>query len=220
MTRLEFLNQITEKIISAPCAHPLRVAFDGVDAAGKTIFADELASLIESCSRTVIRSSVDYFHHPAVVRHQRSSSSPESYYDDSYNYDELIRMLLKPLGATAGGRRYCAGIYDYRVEQALEEVWQVAPSDAILLFDGIFLQRPELFDYWDLRIFLQIDFETSVARAAQRDQYLFGTEAQTRERYLKRYVPGQRIYLESVHPAEKADILIDHRDPQNPRMLR
>ena len=137
-----------------------------------------------------------------------------------HRISELIRMLLKPLGAAAGDRQYCVGIYDYRVEQAMKEAWQLAPKHAILLFDGIFLQRPELFDYWDVRIFLQIDFETSVARAAQRDQYLFGTEAQTRERYLKRYVPGQRIYLESVHPAEKADILIDHRDPQNPRMLR
>lgn len=220
MTRLEFLNQIAERITSVPCAHPLRVAIDGVDAAGKTIFADELAPLIESRGRTVIRSSVDYFHHPVEVRHQRSSTTPESYYDDSYNYDELIRILLKPLGAASGDRHYCVGIYDYRIEQAMEETWQAAPSDAVLLFDGIFLQRPELDDYWDLRIFLKIDFETSVARAAQRDQYLFGTEAQTRDRYLKRYVPGQRIYLKSVRPAEKADILIDHRDPQNPRLIR
>ena len=219
MKRLEFLTQIAERIVSVPCTHPLRVAIDGVDAAGKTIFADELAPLIESLGRTVIRSSVDYFHHPAEVRHQTSSSSPQSYYDDSYDYDELIRMLLKPLGADAGDRRYCVGIYDYRVEQTMEEVWQVAPTDAVLLFDGIFLQRPELDNYWDLRIFLQIDFETSVERAAQRDQYLFGTENQTRERYLKRYVPGQRIYLESVRPAEKADILINHRDPQFPCLI-
>ena len=219
MTRLEFLNHIAERIISVPCAHPLRVAIDGVDAAGKTIFADELTPLIESLGRTVIRSSVDYFHHPAEVRHQTSSSSPQSYYYDSYDYDELIRMLLKPLGAAAGDRQYCVGIYDYRVEQTMGEAWQLAPTDAVLLFDGIFLQRPELDDYWDLRIFLQIDFETSVERAALRDQYLFGTEHQTRERYLKRYVPGQQIYLDFVRPAEKADILIDHRAPQYPRLV-
>ena len=218
MKRLALLGRIADRLVALSCPHPLRVALDGVDAAGKTIFADDLAPLIEQRGRTVIRSSVDYFHFPAEVRHQHSGTSAESYYFDSYDYRSLIQVLLQPLGAD-GNRRYCLGIYDYRIEQPLPEDWQVAPQNAILLFDGIFLQRPELFDFWDVRIFLQVDLETTVARAALRDQYLFGTEQQVRERYLNRYVPGQLIYLESVQPAQKADILIDNRDPQNPALI-
>jgi uridine kinase len=35
----------------------------------------------------------------------------------------------------------------------------LAPPDAVPVFDGVFLLRPQLNDAWDLRIFLQVDFQ-------------------------------------------------------------
>jgi uridine kinase len=35
---------------------------------------------------------------------------------------------------------------------------EYADADAILLFDGIFLHRPELRPYWDFSIFLAVNF--------------------------------------------------------------
>jgi hypothetical protein len=37
-------------------------------------------------------------------------------------------------------------------------------------------------------------------------------------RYQQRYIPGQRIYLESVHPRERADAIVDNADLASPAL--
>ena len=44
--------------------------------------------------------------------------------------------------------------YDYRTGTAVEADPEKAAVDAILLFDGIFLHRPELKDHWDFTVFV------------------------------------------------------------------
>ena len=95
-----------------------------------------------------------------------------------------------------------------------------ARPDAILLFDGVFLLRPELRTYWDCSVYLEISFETSLRRALQRDRKSLGDEKTIRERYYRRYIPGQKLYLENCQPDECADFVINHNQPQNPIVLK
>ena len=74
-----------------------------------------------------------------------------------------------------------------------------------LVADGVFLQRPELDDLWDLRIWLDISFEAALERAVVRDAELFHD---VRTRYERRYLPGQRIYIDEVDPGSRADIVV------------
>jgi uridine kinase len=46
----------------------------------------------------------------------------------------------------------------------------MALVDAVLLFDGVFLLRPELIDQWDLRIVVSAAFEERPGRAQARDR--------------------------------------------------
>jgi uridine kinase len=75
-----------------------------------------------------------------------------------------------------------------------------------LVADGVFLQRPELDDLWDLRIWLDISFEDALERAVVRDAELFDD---VRARYERRYYPGQRLYIDEVDPRTRADIVVD-----------
>jgi uridine kinase len=43
----------------------------------------------------------------------------------------------------------------------------------VLLFDGVFLLRPELNDLWDFRVFVEVDAEEALRRAVVRDEELF-----------------------------------------------
>jgi len=61
LNRQQVLKDVAERIIQLDLNHPARVAIDGVDAPGKTTFADELAPIIEAAGRPVIRASVDGF---------------------------------------------------------------------------------------------------------------------------------------------------------------
>jgi uridine kinase len=47
-----------------------------------------------------------------------------------------------------------------------------ASADAILLFDGVFLLRPELVDAWDFRVFITVASEEIIRRARIRDAEL------------------------------------------------
>jgi uridine kinase len=100
--------------------------------------------------------------------------------------------------------------------------WCKAAANAILLFDGVFLLRPVLIQYWDFSIFLDVDFRISVPRAVQRDisngdQNWNANTLQAR--YERRYVPGQQLYLREARPLERASIIVDNNDYQHPSII-
>jgi uridine kinase len=103
-TRGELLDRLAGAIESVITPHPLRVAVDGPPAAGKTTLADELALLLRTRGREVIRASTEGFHLPRAQRYRRGEFSPEANYHDSFDYDTLRRVLLDPLGPD-GDRR-------------------------------------------------------------------------------------------------------------------
>ena len=212
------LQFLAEQIIQIHLPHPLRVAVDGVDASGKTVFADSLAEKLKPIPREVIRASVDGFHNPKIIRRQRGQLSPEGFYHDSYNYPALIQDLLLPLGPN-GDLHYRIQVFDLVKDQPVDPPMKTASNDAILLMDGIFLLRPELLPHWDLTIFLQADFKNTVPRGTARDAALFGSQEKAEERYRARYVPGQELYFREAHPLDNADIFIDNNNLEEPKLL-
>jgi uridine kinase len=219
MPRSQLLGTLARRIAGITRSHPVRVAIDGVDASGKTTLADELAQHPAFAGRDVIRASIDGFHFPRAHRQRTGSLSPEGYYFDSFDTAAICEKLLKPLGA-GGNRTYVPRVFDYRTDQPVSEPPRRAQPDSVLLFDGVFLLRPELNELWDLRVFVQADFDVTVRRAERRDLPLFGDIEVVRERYRRRYIPGQRLYLSACQPRELADVVVDNNEPARPRLLK
>ena len=213
------LEQLARSIAAVRLDHPTRVAIDGVDGSGKTTLADELVEPVRRAGRAVIRASVDGFHNPRAVRYTRGPDSPEGYFLDSFDYAALKRELLDPLGPD-GNASFRTAAFDYRVDRPVESPRQVAPRDAVLLFDGVFLSRPELQASWDLTIWLDVPFEVTIERTVARDSRGGGDAAVTRGKYEARYVPGQRLYLERCRPRDCAAIVIDNSIFDRPRIMR
>lgn len=209
------LRTLAQMIVRQDLGHPVRVAIDGPDAAGKTVLGDELAPLVQRLGRPVIRASLDGFHRPRAERLVRGAESPEGYYEDSFDYAALHSALLEPLGP-GGSRRYRTAVFDYRIDAPLLGEEGEAPLDAVLLLDGVFLLRPELVDSWDVRIFVSVPFEESLRRAAMRDRSLFGSESAARRRYERRYIPGQKLYFAMASPERAADAIVENADPSHP----
>jgi uridine kinase len=211
---------IARHLLSLSITHPLRVGIDGVDAAGKTTLADNLVPQLAASGRQVLRASIDGFHHPREVRYRQGSDSPDGYYADSFDLPALRRLLLDPLGPLpdedpASNRIGYTQIFDYRSNLAQSAAALSIASDAILLFDGVFLQRPDLAGAFDCLLFVQVSFETVLARALQRDSDAMGGPQATRLRYQVRYIPAQQRYLDECHPAQHADIIIHNDDPDH-----
>jgi uridine kinase len=135
------------------------------------------------------------------------------YYEDSFDLEALRRELLQPFGP-GGSREYRTAVFDVVADAPLLR----APADAVLLFDGVFLLRRELFDLWDVRIFILTEPEETLRRALVRDGGLFGSAEEVERRYRARYLPGQRLYLVAERPDERADLVVVNDDPAAPSL--
>ena len=200
--------------------HPARnvlVAIDGVDGAGKTTLADAIAPRVADRGRAVIRASVDDFHHPRAVRYTRGRYSPDGFYLDSYDYDSFRKLLLDPLSPDGSGE-YVARRFDLDSDRPFDLVKQRAEPASALIIDGIFLHRPELRSYWDLSIFLKVDFTVSVPRGAQRSTDFGASDPASPSN--QRYVGGQQRYLGECEPEQRTDIVIGYNDLREPKILK
>jgi len=209
------IEMLAERIVSVSRPHPARIAIDGVDGAGKTTLANELVQPILKRGRIVIRASVDGFHNPRAIRYKLGRTSPEGYFRDSFNYEALTTKLLGPLGP-GGSQFYCPAVFDYRTDSEIPMRFEPAPVDAILLFDGVFLQRPELLSYWDLTVFVDAPFSVTVARMSQRDD-MSPPDVDAAEN--RRYVDGQRLYLQTCDPRSAALLVFNNEDLASPELV-
>ncbi|WP_433064508.1 cytidylate kinase family protein [Dactylosporangium sp. CS-033363] len=206
-TRDEVVARLAAAVGSIEAGHPARVAIDGPPAAGKTTLADELAAVLRAQGREVIRATIDDFLFPRARRYARGEFSAEGCYLDTHDHESLNRVLLDPLGP-GGDRRFQVAIYDPQADIVLSPPRRTAPSDAVLVFDGVFLLRPELFDRWELRVFLSVAFDRTVERAVVREQRV-SSRAAVERRWRERYIPAQQLYFARVGPAERADFVVE-----------
>lgn len=191
------------------------MGIDGRTAAGKTSFGHELAEQISRADRPVLRASLDDFKKPWRDRHLYDRESGEGYYRNAFDYAAVVELLLEPFGAN--GATACALCsIDPLTQVDHSSVLTPAPPDAVLIVDGVFAFRPEINHYWDLRIWLEVDSETSVRRGAERDQDWAGAEAVHRDRYL----PAEQLYIGEADPLRLADIVIDNSAVNAPDIVR
>lgn len=216
--RQRALYELVGAIARVVRSHPVRVAVDGPDAAGKTTLADELAELLRAEGRHVVRAGVDGFHRPRAERYRRGRDSVVGCYEDTYDLDAVRRVLLDPLGP-GGDRHYRTAVFDHTTDTAVSVPAERAPADAVLLVDGVFLQRPELDAHWDLRIYVAVDEDEILRRAVRRDAAAFGSMEEVVRRYRTRYLQAQHLYRERVDPVGRADIVVRNDDPDSPSMI-
>jgi uridine kinase len=199
--------------LHAPAAHiasmhvpgrPLFVAIDGGSAVGKTTFAARLRPLIEAHGRSLVAASIDDFHRPRAERYARGRLSPEGCYHDTFDYPKLRSALLEPL---RDGRPFVTAAFDAVNDRPVHAEAQTAPRDAILLFEGVWLMRPELDAFWDYRILLTAPWDVIAERGIRRDMTWGGTYEEVANLYANRYIPADKLYFALVQPELKADIV-------------
>ena len=194
----------------------VRIGVDGVDGAGKSVLADELAAVLRTRGRTVVRASVDGFHRPRAERCARGRSDPEGFYRDSHDVIALHREPLKPF-APGGDGIHRTHVFDVAGDRVHLAEQRTAAPGTVLLVDGIFLHRPELANSWNFSLWLQVDRATSLRRCSARDGTGSPDPAAASNR---RYVEGQRMYQREAAPQERATHVVDNEDLVTPVLLR
>lgn len=188
------------------------VALDGFDGAGKSHLAGELVALAGNDLRPIISLSIDGFHHPRAQRLAAGSGS-EGFYRGSYRYDAFRACVVD---AVRAGNPVTPAVWDVAADRPVDVEPLVIPSDAIVLVDGIFLQRPELADAWDATVWVDAPFEVSVPRGNARFPGDHDNDPSTPAN--QRYVGGQRLYLAEADPRTRSTWVLDNTDLERPAL--
>lgn len=185
------------------------VAVDGADGSGAHAFADDLADALRRAGHTAFRASIDGFHRPRAERHARGAESPEGFYRDAYDYETLRRVLLQPF-RMGGSTGFVTEDFDWRRDTQVEPRWITGPQDAILIIDGVFLNRPELRGLWNYSLWIDAPPTVAAERLLARD----GEGSLS-----TRYSEAQAIYATESKPRTTATAIIDNTDSEAPRRV-
>ncbi len=209
--RADLLEQLAERICALGPGR-LRIAIDGYTAAGKTSFGHELAAAVRRRGRSTLRASLDDFKYPWRTSIERGDdrTTGEGYYRNAPDFESARTLLLEPAGPNGSGSVVlCA--HDPLTGVDHRSVTVDAPNDSVLVVDGVFAFRPEYDEFWDLRVWLEIDPAISLARAVARDAGREGA-AEAEALHRDRYHAAESIYIAEVDPVGRADVVIDNTD--------
>lgn len=188
------LDALRGEILAVRPGARICVGVDGVAGSGKSTLADEIARRLRDAGRPVVRSTTDSFHNPRAMRYRRGRGSPEGYYRDSHDLAAIRERLLDPFLA---GRPFRVAAFDEPSDRPVDVPPEPPAEAAVLVFDGLFLQRPELCDYWSYSVFLD---------ASRR------APPPADERAAARYVAGWRLYVDECDPERRATRVVDNSE--------
>jgi phosphoglycolate phosphatase len=192
------------------------IGINGVDTSGKSVFAAEYSQFLTSRGIKNQIIHIDDFHNPREIR-LTGANEIDAYYENAFNYKQIIDEILEPMknGEVIDKDVLCLNLDTDKYENLIH---YTIDRETIVLLEGTLLFRPPLNKYIDAKIFLHVDFEEVLKRAAICDVPKYGQAFL--EKYRLKYIPIQKRYLQEHKPQEQCDILIDNNDYNNPKHIR
>lgn len=184
------------------------IGINGVDTSGKTTFTKNYSAFLKSVGIKNEIVSIDDFHNPSEIR-SKGNNEIDAYYENAFNYRQIIDEIFETLRKTGSVEKdvLCLNldtnkyknVRHYRID-----------NETVVLVEGVLLFRPPLAEYLDGKVFLYVDFDEVLRRAAIRDVPKYGEEFL--QKYEKKYIPIQKRYLSEYKPEENCDIWVDNND--------
>lgn len=191
---------------------PALIAVDGVDGSGKTTFASRLISAYHDAGRRTVVVHADDFLNPRKVRYRLGRASPLGFFLDSVDLAALRQKVIDPV--RADGETIVVEHFDHSADCPLATDPVGIDANTVVIVEGMFLHRDEMYGLWDYSVFLDVPFEVSVGRMAERD----GSHPVPSHPSNHRYVGGQTLYFSRCAPWARASVVVDNTEP-DPRIV-
>jgi uridine kinase len=149
-----------------------------------------------------------------VAHRHAEGRTGETVWARSFDYAAVRRELVDPWRAGAG-TPYRARWHDVATDSHVEAPAATVPEHGVLLVEGVFAQRAELTDAWDLVVYVDASDEVRMSRMAIRD----GVPDDAEHPDQRRYLDAQRIYHDLVAPRARADVVVDNTDAEEPLIV-
>jgi len=220
MNEKETLELIKNSVLSIGerKSKPIRVAINGIEGTGKTVYANKLAKYLNSENINAIQVSIDGFHYNKEVRYKQGRDSAKGYYEDSYDEIAFVEKVLE--SSQSEIPNITKATHNLETDKYLNLRPTEIDNKTVLITDGAYLYKPNYRNHWDLKIYLKTSFEIAMRRGIERDKSSLGGIELTKEKYEKRYHKSSRIYLTENEPEKIADIIIDNSDFNNLKLIK
>ncbi len=206
MTDLDIAKQRILKMRNEmPAEQSLLVGISGIDACGKGYISSRLAESLSANFNLALINADGWLNLPDV---RFSSIQPgKHFYENAIRFDEMFRDLVLPLK------------HDRRVDLTADHVHETSTefhkhryayeNIDIILLEGIFLFKRSYVKHFDLCVWVECGFETSLNRGIDRSQEGLGRQ-QTIDAYENIYFPAQRLHFAIDDPLAAADLLYNN----------
>ena len=166
----------------------LIVAIDGRCGSGKSTLA---AALAEEFGYPIVHMD-DFFLRPAQRSPERLATPGEN-----VDHERFLAEVLAPL---AGGDAVTYRPFSCRTMTLCDPV--SLPRAAVTVVEGSYACHPALRECYDLRVFLDVDGETQMARILRRN----GPEKA--EEFRRKWIPLEELYFSALDVAAHCDLIL------------
>ena len=213
--RRDLIRALTRDILRDHGHGRTLIAVDGADGSGTGEFADDLAELFRFFGHAAFRASIHDFYRTWSERDGHGRDTGASYYHDTIDYELFRRVLVDPyrMGGSVG---FVTAAFDRKANTPIEPKWESGPHDAVLIVDGVFLNRPQTRGLWHYSLLLQVPDEIAFTALAAASP---GSTADPAAAAGIRLRQAQQLYEAESAPADAATTLIDNSDPEHPRRV-
>jgi uridine kinase len=194
LDRSEVIAALADDILHNYGKGRVIIAVDGLDGVGRSEFADALAARLGIGHRAVFRASMDDFQNSRATREAKGIDSAEGSYRNTFDYVTFKRMLVEPFRSPGSIGSFVLQAFDEERDIPFEPKWTSGPADAMLIVDGIYLNRPELKGIWNFSIWVE------------GEQAADGPDAEV-----------EQLYIDESSPRTTATAIIDNTDVDHPR---
>lgn len=173
------------------------IGIDGLDCTGKSTFAKILYDRLSRSGVSVCLVDIDDYNDPSI----------EAATYEAFSKDEFTEKHLDI---------YYEKIIDFK--SAKKEILKLKDKYSAVVVEGIFIYKQELYNIFDLTIFLRAN--VAIARERYRMRRNKNHDKRPIEIFDKIWVPAHDRYVEETDPYRTADIVIEYSDFQYPKITK
>lgn len=209
--RSDVLAEYAEEVLGVFPRGRILVGVDGLDGAGKTTFARDLAAAVRAAGTDAATVSMDDFQSERAVRGDPPTA--RSWYEHGFDHLLLRRLVIEPFRSGGAVRLVGRGI---GADALVEDGPTFTPgARAVLVVEGIFLHRPELRGLWHTGVWLGVPRQVAFDRCVARDGWDPGPEGIL----AKTFFAAEDRYVREVDPRRVAQATFDLADAAHPRRV-
>ena len=184
---------------------PIILAISGASGSGKSLFTQNLALKLRQQAREVLVLQEDHYY--KAQDHLSMDERVETNYDhpDAFEHDLLNQHLIDLLsGKTIEYPEYC-----YKTHTRLAEKKQLEASPIIIIEGIMLLTQIQMFDQFDIKVFVDTPLDVCLMRRMLRDTQERGRSIESVATQYENTV--KPMYHKFIEPSKNfADLIVPH----------